>query len=150
MVEHNLNRTPHAHTYAHTYAHTHTHTYTYIYLHTPANIYMHRDNNKTICTQYAHNPHTIRTQFAHNMHTNKHNNMQHREQNIEDTHTEHRNKQSCTEHLHNLSTEQHTCTHFIHKYSFDFIVEDYISINSIIQLYTKFIHFARLIDEVSK
>ena len=50
------------------------------YAHTPANIYMHREQN-TICTQSAHNPHTIRTQYA--AHRTEHQ-VQHR------THTEHR------------------------------------------------------------
>ena len=50
-----------------------------------------------------------------------------------------------------LAQPQHRCiTYDLHTYSFDFIVEDYISKNSIIQLYTKLIHFGHLIDEVSK
>ena len=44
MVEHNLNRTPHTHT------HIHIRTHTHIRNNTPAHIYMHRDNNKTICS----------------------------------------------------------------------------------------------------
>ena len=51
--------------------------------------------------QYAaHNTHTICTQLAHTQ-THTENSTQNRTQN---------------------STEQHTCTHFIHIYSFDFIV----------------------------
>ena len=83
--------------------------------------------------------HTICTQYAH---TQTHIYAAHR--------TTHREQSRHREHLHNLNTEQHTCTHFIHIHSFDFIVEDYISKNSIIQLYTKLIHFGHLIYEVSK
>ena len=67
--------------------------------------------------------HTERTQYAHTQDTE--NNAQRTQNN----------------------TLVHTNTH---KYSFDFIVEDYISKNSIIQLYTNIIYFGHLIDEVSK
>ena len=76
----------------------------------------------------------------------RYNNMQHinnTEQNTENS-TEQDNTQ-------NNAQPQHRCiTYDLHTYSFDFIVEDYISKNSIIQLYTKLIHFGHLIDEVSK
>ena len=57
------------------------------------------------------------------------------------------NTEQYTQNKHNLNTLVRTV---IHIYSFDFIAYDNISKNSIIQLYTKLIHFARLIDEVSK
>ena len=69
--------------------------------------------------------------------------MQHTEDNREQDNT--------TQDTNNTAQPQHRCsTYDLHKYSFDFIVEDYISKNSIIQLYTKLIHFGHLIDEVSK
>ena len=125
-----LNRTPHTHVRTQ-YKIQDTH----IRNNTPANIYMHRDNNKTICS----------TQYAHNLHTT-----------ICSTYTSAQNKtQYSTQNTaqRTLAQPQHRTTHSthcIHKYSFDFIVEDYISKNSIIQLYTNIIHCAHLIDEVSK
>ena len=69
--------------------------------------------------------------------------MQHTEDNREQDNT--------TQDTNNTAQPQHRCsTYDLHKYSFDFIVEDYISKNSIIQLYAKLIHFARLINKVSK
>ena len=91
----------------------------------------------------THNLHTERTQYAHNMHTHKHTYMQHTEQRTENNQD---TENTCT-----TSTQNNTLVRtVIHIHSFDFIVEDYISKNSIIQLYTKLIHFGHLIYEVSK
>ena len=92
-----------------------------------------RNNNMqhTICTQYAH------TQKTDTEHT-KTNNMHHIQDNIEQ-HTEQRTEQ--TQYPDTEQTQpQHRCiTYDLHKYSFDFIVYDNISKNSIIQLYTNYI-----------
>lgn len=93
---------------------------------------MHRHTNKTYMqhnyaahnTRYNTTPHT---HTEHNLHTILHN-------------------IDITIHI-NLNTGVRTV---IHIYSFDFITYNNISKNSIIQLYTKFIHFGHLIDEVSK
>ena len=57
-----------------------------------------------------------------------------------------------TQNKHNIRTQHSTenSAHNYRTYSFDFIVEDYISKNSIIQQYTNIIHFGRLINEVTK
>ena len=89
----------------------------------------------------THNPHTICTQFSHNPHThtntetNKHNNMQHIQDNTEIEHTQRTQN--------NLSTEQHTeqCTqnsaHNYRTYSLDYYNEyAYIKNSNTIELYT--------------
>ena len=70
--------------------------------------------------------HTICTQFAHTQ------------------------TQNTTQRTQNTAQNNTLVRTVIHIYSFDFIVYDNISKNSIIQQYTKFIHFGHLIDEVSK
>ena len=101
----------------------------------------------TTCTQHANTQHRDRN-------TRYNNNMQHtednREQNTEqhtDNNTEHNAQPQRTEH----STEHSyiSVTYRLHIVLI-FMMNIYISKNSIIQLYTNFIHFARLIDEVSK
>ena len=116
-------------------------------------MHLHNNTTHTIRTQFAHNFHTIRTHTE--TETNKQRYMQHiednREQNIEDTHIEQHTEQTQypdTERTQNTDT-QHS-TDYLHTYSFDFIVYDNISKNSIIQIYTKFIHFGHLINKVSK
>ena len=79
--------------------------------------------------------------------------MHHIQDNIEqhiEQHTEQRTEQ--TQYPDTEQTQpQHRCiTYDLHKYSFDFITYNNISKNSIIQLYTNIIHFAHLIDEVTK
>ena len=103
----------------HTCTHTHTHK-----IHTYAIIHLNREQH-TERTQYAHN---IRTQNTLRNRTSTHN-----------IRTENNTQNNTQNTAHNLSTEQHTCTHFIHIHSFDFIAYDNISKNSIIQLYTNYI-----------
>ena len=109
-------------TYAHTYAIETTQSYT----HTHAQQSCTDKTKKTICsTEHS-------TQHAHNLHTH----------NTENTHTpQHRTAQN---------TEYTSSTYDLHTYSFDFYCLRVISKNSIIQIYTDFIHFGHLIDEVSK
>lgn len=71
--------------------------------------------------------------------------MQHIEDNTEQNNTE----QDNTENNAQPQRTEHS-TDNLYTYSFDFYHHTYISKNSIIQLYTNLIHFARLIDEVSK
>ena len=106
-----------------TYIRTHTHIHTHT--HTPAHIYMHRHKQNNM-------QHTIRTQYAHTQTQN----------------TAQNTAQNRTQHLHNLNTGAlHTiCTYIV----LIFITYNNISKNSITQLYTKLIHFARLINKVSK
>ena len=79
--------------------------------------------------------HTICTQYAHTQKQKQKYNMQHIQDNTEQN-TEH----STEQYTQNSTQPQHTCSaHNYRTYSFDFIVEDYISKNSIIQLYTNFI-----------
>ena len=121
----NLNRTPR--TYTHTHTHIHTHIHTYICIPCTTIMHLHRIQNTHICsTQYAHNPHTHRNR--------------NKQTKIYAAHT--------IEHLHNLNTGAlHTiCTYIV----LIFITYNNISKNSITQLYTKLIHFARLINKVSK
>ena len=122
------------HTYAHRtqitrYTHTIIHLHTYIYAH------RHKQNN--IRTQSAHNLHTIFTQSAH---------TQKQKQTNKDICSTYKRtqKQNTQYRIHRTNREQtqpqHRCiTYDLHTYSFDFIVEDYISKNSIIQLYTNYI-----------
>ena len=93
--------------------------------------------------------HTICTQFAHTQ----------TQTNIYAAHrTEHRhlNTEQDTEQHTETDTEQRTeySTYDLHKYSFDFYhLQQYIKKlynTAIYKLYTHYIHFARLIDEVSK
>ena len=125
----------------------------------------------TICTTYAHRTHTT---FTHTEHKNTHicststiqiKNTEYIAQNtISHTilhnidikihinlNTEHR----YTDTEYRTQTQdnaqpQHTCTHSYSYIVLIFMMNTYISKNSIIQLYTNFIHFGHLIDEVSK
>ena len=87
------------------YAHTH--------IYTCKHIYMHRDNNTTICTQSAHRTHTIFThtqtqQYA--AHRTEYR-IQHREQHRTQRTEQHREQpQHRTTHLH---THKHTQTYLI-------------------------------------
>ena len=132
------NRTPHAHTHTeHRYQDTHIRTYTckHIYAH------RHKQNNMqhTICTQFAHNPHTHKTQT--NIYTCKEYRYTHRNR----THnTEY------TEQTENKHTSTHLYAQLFTYIVLIFIAYDNISKNSIIQLYTKLIHFGHLINKVSK
>ena len=72
--------------------------------------------------------------------------MQHTER-TQNAHTQNRTQDTTicsteqdTENNNTQAQPQHTCSaHNYRTYSFDFIVEDYISKNSIIQLYTNYI-----------
>ena len=112
------------------------------YTHTPAHIYMHRDNNKTIRTQSAHtqtNTTICSTQSAHNLHTiftqsahtqkQKQRYMQHIQENTEQ-HTE-QNTENSTE------QPQQNSAHNYRTYSFD-LYHEYVCIknSNTIELYT--------------
>ena len=118
------NTTPHTqNTISHTILHNIDITI-HINLNTRYNNTHRTEHLHTTCTQNAHTQHREQN--------TEYNNMQHTEQDTENAHRTH---------------TEHSALHYI---VLIFMMNTYISKNSIIQLYTKLIHFGHLINKVSK
>ena len=101
---------------------------------------MHLHNNTT--QQYPDIPVHKQTQYPHTERT-------------QNAHTQTQNTAQRTQNKHNIRTQNNTLVRtVIHTYSFDiYCLQQYIEKlynTAIYKLYTNYIHFARLIDEVSK